>query len=512
MIYSKNAETFFRNDDYDNVSAFKAAVDGQYLYFELETPEEHDIEISSNSYIADDYGVERFNGSSVPVVANQLFYKRSIVSETKNFLDRLYSNTEKDNANSVADYITSEINGNKTAINDEVVRAKKAETFLTPTPNTYWRLEAVGKTSSLYSNTGYKSIIVPVREGDKFVITAEGDGLARTWGTLDEDKVVLRYAESYPQTNAEVTIAAKECYLVVNCETAMLWDVRITSTAADNLQQIVAVAERATEKGRQLALRDLFIAAGALYNDTYAPITRIAPWGEEVQHLAGHYYLNGLGDITEAQMRAIYNFKGWESLVRSRRGLQSAKLPRTLLLSIYAAQISEMFRGFSPELWFYGNSKLEILPFANKATDTTSMPFAGNGTSYKSMKYYCGSCPKLRYVGTTYVDLISDFGTGSTAAFYNCGKLEYVYLYKLKASITFESSPLLHKDSLLYMIQNANPTTAITITLHPTAYASLAEEAEIVKALKEKNGYVDGEDNKIPGTLPEGASINLVSA
>jgi hypothetical protein len=62
------------------------------------------------------------------------------------------------------------------------------------------------------------------------------------------------------------------------------------------------------------------------------------------------------------------------------------------------------------------------------------------------------------------------------------------------------------------MIQNANPTTAITITLHPTAYASLAGEAEIVKALNEKNGYMDGEDNKIPGTLPEGASINLVSA
>ena len=39
-------------------------------------------------------------------------------------------------------------------------------------------------------------------------------------------------------------------------------------------------------------LRSLFIAAGALYNDTDAPITRTSPWKESVQHLPGHYYLN----------------------------------------------------------------------------------------------------------------------------------------------------------------------------------------------------------------------------
>ena len=54
-------------------------------------------------------------------------------------------------------------------------------------------------------------------------------------------------------------------------------------------------------------LRPLYIAAGAEYNNSGADKTKTAPWGETVIHKAGHYYLNGLGDITEAQMMAIYN-------------------------------------------------------------------------------------------------------------------------------------------------------------------------------------------------------------
>ena len=36
----------------------------------------------------------------------------------------------------------------------------------------------------------------------------------------------------------------------------------------------------------------------------------------------------------------------------------------------------------------------------------------------------------------------------------------------------------------MYMIEKAAPTTAIAITLHPDAYARLADDAEIVAALE----------------------------
>ena len=54
-------------------------------------------------------------------------------------------------------------------------------------------------------------------------------------------------------------------------------------------------------------LRPLYIAAGAEYNDSGADKSKTTLWGETVTHKAEHYYLNGLGDIIEAEMIAIYN-------------------------------------------------------------------------------------------------------------------------------------------------------------------------------------------------------------
>ena len=44
-------------------------------------------------------------------------------------------------------------------------------------------------------------------------------------------------------------------------------------------------------------------------------------------------------------------------------------------------------------------------------------------------------------------------------------------------------SPLISKKSILLMIQKAKPTSTITITLHPDAYARLADDADIVASL-----------------------------
>lgn len=387
-------------------------------------------------------------------------------------------------------------------IANEIIRAEKAETFLTPTPNTYWRLEAVGKTSSLNSDTGYKSIIVPVREGDKFIITAEGDGYARTWGTLDENKVVLRYSDTYPQTNVEVIIQAGECYLVVNCETRILWDVRITSTAADILQQFIAVQDRATEqateKGRQLALRDLFVAAGALYNDTNVSKTRTAPWGESVQHLAGHYYLNGLGDITEEQMLAIYSER--KNLLYAYAYATSSVLNCRTLITNRVGQ-TNMSMASSLVYLFGGRKDVEVI-----GDSSTPVIYLTSGGSLASA---WSGCANLRHISSKCIYVQN---ANLTNAFKGCTSLETVYLRRISTSVSFADSPNLSKNSLLFMIGETRATSAITITLHANAYARLENDTEIVAALNEKNGYIDEEGNEIAGTLPDGASINLVSA
>ncbi len=58
---------------------------------------------------------------------------------------------------------------------------------------------------------------------------------------------------------------------------------------------------------------DLFVSAGAEFNDTDAPIVKTAPWGEQVQHLPGYFYLNGIGDLSYNDMLTIYSNRRWSN-------------------------------------------------------------------------------------------------------------------------------------------------------------------------------------------------------
>ena len=79
--------------------------------------------------------------------------------------------------------------------------------------------------------------------------------------------------------------------------------------------------------------------------------------------------------------------------------------------------------------------------------------------------------------------------------FSKCPLLEEIRMEKINKSHTFAVSPNLSKESVLYMITNANPPSgaavgSITITLHPTAYARLKDDADIVAALESKRGVI----------------------
>lgn len=79
--------------------------------------------------------------------------------------------------------------------------------------------------------------------------------------------------------------------------------------------------------------------------------------------------------------------------------------------------------------------------------------------------------------------------------FGECLALEEVRIAELCSSIQLSWSPNLSKESVQYMITNAKPLSgaavgSITITLHPTAYARLKDDADIVAALEAKGGIV----------------------
>ncbi len=341
LFYSEES-IYLRDTSVTSVEELKASLQGVMLYYELAEPEEYPIVTKTvPNYIGSDYGVEEFTGSKIPLAANILFYMRSLVGETRNFIDQLYTNTQKSDAKEVANYITNNIENNKQ--------------LATEAPN--------------------------------------------------------------------------------------------------------------------LALRALFVAAGAEYNDTGADKIKTAPWGETVTHKAGHYYLNGLGDITEEQMRTIY----------------ALTYP-----AFYSKDLSNAFRqNHSGEYAFRTNLRSDNSFPNNFIKDITSILYTNASvevlkvcrnneqTSPIAISYAFYGASKLKAViGSLYIE------RANAGSFENCGKLQHIQLSKLNSSILLSQSSLISKESVLYMIQNAAPTTTITITLHPDAYTRLVDDADIVAALE----------------------------
>ena len=57
------------------------------------------------------------------------------------------------------------------------------------------------------------------------------------------------------------------------------------------------------------------------------------------------------------------------------------------------------------------------------------------------------------------------------------------YIEGMTKNVIFKNSPMIYKDSVLYVIEHEAATEAITITLHASAYARLATDPDIIAAL-----------------------------
>lgn len=209
-------------------------------------------------------------------------------------------------------------------------------------------------------------------------------------------------------------------------------------------------------------LRDLYISAGAKYNEA-----------------TGFYKLNGLTDITEEEMRKIYRYAGTPQVKASHAYSQI----RTNFPS------PGFYNGSIYDGMFYA-SKIEVINLGYKQIQPPAIlePYValeGQNAFYlcKNLRIIYGRIEKYRTIN----DWDLTFG--------ECAELEEVRIYRLGTNIKFSWSPNLSKESVLYMITNANPPSgaaagSIAITLHPTAYARLKDDADIVAALEAKGGIV----------------------
>lgn len=208
-------------------------------------------------------------------------------------------------------------------------------------------------------------------------------------------------------------------------------------------------------------LRDLYISAGAKYNER-----------------TGFYELNGLTDITEKQMRVIYKYAGTPQV----KAAFAYSKARTNL------PMPGMFNGSVYGAMFYACSNLEVAYLGNKQSSPTSYDVPPVYTEGNNFFYLC---TKLKKIYGKIHQRINDWDL----TFGDCSALEEVRIADLYSSIQLSWSPNLSKESVQYMITNANPPSgaaagSIAITLHPTAYARLKDDADIVAALEAKNGVI----------------------
>lgn len=268
----------------------------------------------------------------------------------------------------------------------------------------------------------------------------------------------------------------------------------IPAATIDTAGVMSAEDKKALDTATSRALRALFIAAGAEYNDTDQIIQKTAPWETEekwrleddgtytyweepaiVKHLPKHYYLNGLGDITEEQMMHIYiagiiknNSPGFYALNKN---------IRTFIPAHTSGQEGHGTVSLSGLL--NGTSSVESAVFTNRysSAETHGCAFT-SGTIYASFF----NCTNLKYIQK--MSFLTITSIHQNSAFNNCKSLVYVKINKLKCDLSWVDSSMISKGSVLYTIQNATPTTAITITLHPDAYARIANQHDIIEALE----------------------------
>jgi len=296
-----------------------------------------------------------------------------------------------------------------------------------------------------------------------------------------------------------------------------------------------------------IALRALFVAAGAEYNDTNNHIVKYTPWRNlvdsidykaqwnldvvtgsvqtltyggksyeyvddngtwkiiarvgdkliwddtKVIHRKGYYYLNGLGDITEDQMMTIYNAGIYKGAVNYYTGYNDI---RTFLPAKISGQ--EGYGAFQIRGLVAGCKNIEVVHFASERGLTEQYGVSIESPSNISNAFR--GCNNLKYIQA----IALKANATVTGTFNGCRELVWIKLFNLAVNLGLASSSKISKESIRFVIQKAKPTTAIAITLHHVAYVRLTADQEVLDDLTAKNEAFTAEG--------KGGKISLVCA
>lgn len=206
------------------------------------------------------------------------------------------------------------------------------------------------------------------------------------------------------------------------------------------------------------SLFDLFKAAGATLN----------PDGKT-------WSMNGITDLTTQELINAYQRRPiGPYLVEVYSNVQPQRKFRTNfpIPSWYNPIIG------SADRLCYANSFIEVLQIGG------AMNMGGSFVVLNNCSGWLRGAKKLRTIlGPNFSVGAIKFGKDD---FRECQALADIRLKALQSNIYFQDSPALNKDSIVYMIKEAKPSSPITITLHPTAYAMATADPEIQAELEKQ--------------------------
>lgn len=211
------------------------------------------------------------------------------------------------------------------------------------------------------------------------------------------------------------------------------------------------------------SLRDMYVSAGAKYNEA-----------------TGFYELNGLTDITEEEMRTIYEKTwGWWIGLPNLNGFGDSSARTNIPCPDYKRLYYQSNINLGSSFAVTGNlDKLEVLNFIPLRYSKESLI----RLSIRAMNWMCqGNAKPLAIMGAFDVGNVPDNNSLNIG-----GNIKTINIKNLSKNIRFYNSKVLSKESVLYMINNSAATSAITIGLQQAVYDVMKDDADIIAALAEK--------------------------
>ena len=217
-------------------------------------------------------------------------------------------------------------------------------------------------------------------------------------------------------------------------------------------------------------MHNLYVEVGAIYNNTGKDIERVDQWGDTIIHNDGCWYLNGVGNLTNADMvtcwlygNCIYN-QDYLFYISPGGGF-SCKTNIPLYSRKY------------PKIDAYDNIRITNYFFKTFCFNNSD-PSKPLNNAINCYGYRFFNCGVKKYYGWIVVKNVLK------STFSNNDATECIGL--VLTTNSYINLPMLRADCIRQIIDAVRATENITITLHPEAYERAIADAGVQTALANK--------------------------